>query len=146
MSRLWVVPGNSRHPHLSKRARDCADPLVPATYLLQITENYISQAPLPSGFLVGSANGRPWWKTGRREKEAARDISHSTHPPYCGSFSMMLVPLGGPGIGPGNTSSSFYPFSLRIVLISYYWRSLSCLTSPVCLLGSSIPYGFNSLH
>ena len=53
-----------------------------------------------------------------KEEEAARDISHSTHSPYSGSFSMMLKVLA---VGSGNISSSFYPFSLRILLIPYYW-------------------------
>lgn len=33
-------------------------------------------------------------------------------------------------LGSGNISSSFCPFSLRIVMISCYWYSLSCLTFP----------------
>lgn len=35
-------------------------------------ENYSSQVPLLTGFLLGSANGMPWWEFGGGRKREAR--------------------------------------------------------------------------
>ena len=119
VSRPQVVPGNIIvSTHIFPREQGTVW-VQPAIHLLQITGNYISQAPLSSDFLVGSANGRHWWKTGGREEEAARGISLSIHPSFFGGSSMTLVTLGGPGVGLWKYKL-LYSFSLSMVLISYY--------------------------
>lgn len=118
--------GTIQHPHLSKKAGATPGPFTTCArhMQLQITGNYISQAPLPPGFLAGSANGRHGLKTEGKEEEAARIF---LTPPTCPTFPAATATpwlwshLEVLHLGSGNTSSSFGPFPQGIVVTSYNW-------------------------
>lgn len=95
------------------------------------SENYISQIPLLTGFLLDSANGKPWWEleAGRREKP--------------GDFSPCFFAAGSGRIVPSLGPAPVTPFALRtlqhltvanLLIIS---PSLPPLSSPS---GSSTPH------
>lgn len=118
--------------------------LAPVPFVLapKATQNYISQAPLPSGFLTGSANGRHWVQTKGREEEAVRILlTPPTYPALAtATATPWLIPLGRHGtwavviqapflsLSPGGSSD----FLLSVI--------------PICLLCSYITYELNSLH
>ena len=123
--------GNSQYPHPSKRVRtmQVLSTTSASHEPLQITENYISQAALLSGFLVGSVNGGRL--EGGRRKMPWYFLLHSSI-----LLWQQLTNLGSTWrswhLGSRNTSFCFCPFSLGRVMTSCSWKSLSSLVSP-CL-------------
>lgn len=82
--------------------------------LLSSLGNYISQAPLPSGFLVGLANGKHWQAGG------------GENPRYFSLSPLQAASLPGAGLLCGSSSHRTAPSSRPQVLLDFWLKSHFC--------------------
>lgn len=77
-----LSPISSLQPHTGPEAKQsilpftsCPSPALPHVQGAD-PANYVSEAALSIGFLLGSTNVRHWWETGGWEEGKAQSISH----------------------------------------------------------------------